>query len=113
MKGFEDDIMENKEKNNDNLLGCFIKLVDYALDQIGNIYDSDFNSKDLLDGCTEAKIIFSELLTHAMVIAHISLEEDKKIIEGSCQSVSNSDHVSNTQFRNKFKQKLIYPVFTI
>lgn len=89
MKGFQDDIMEIKEKNEDSLLGCFIKLVDYALDKIGDIYESDSSSKDLLDICSEARIIFSELLTHAMVIAQISLEEDNKIIEGSCQSVSN------------------------
>lgn len=80
--------MEIKEKNEDNLLGCFIKLVDYALDKVGEIYDSDSNSQVLLNICSDARIIFSELLTHAMVIAQISLTEDNKIIEGSCQSVS-------------------------
>lgn len=79
--------MEVKDNKIDNLLGSFIKLVDYALDKIGDVYDSDANINDLLDICSEARIIFSEVLTHAMVIAQISLEEDGKIIEGSCQSV--------------------------
>lgn len=87
MKGFQDDIMEVKEKNEGNILGCFIKLVDYALDKISDIYDSESSPQNLLDTCSEAKIIFTELLTHAMVIAQISLEEDSKIIEGSCKSV--------------------------
>lgn len=87
MKGVEEDLLEVSDNSEVNLLGSFIQLVDYALDKIGEIYSSDSNSHNLLEICSEASEIFSEVLTHAMIIAQISLEEDRKIIEGSCQSV--------------------------
>lgn len=88
MKGIQEDIMEANNKSEDNLLGCFIKLVDYALDKISEIYDSESTQENLLNISSDAKIIFSELMTHAMIIAQICSEEDSKMIKGSCQSVS-------------------------
>lgn len=87
MKGFQEDLLDVQERNEGNLLGCFIKLVDYSLDKISEIYDSNLEPKDFRNICIEAKVIISELLTHAMVISQISLEEDCKMVEGSCQSV--------------------------
>lgn len=87
MNGFRDNIMEVKEKKEDNLLGCFIKLVDYALNKMSEIYDSKSSRENLFNICSDVKLIFSELLTHAMIIAQLSSEEDSKIIEGSCKSV--------------------------
>lgn len=88
LKGFQEDLLTLKEDNNDNLLGSFIKLIDYALDKISEIYESKNNPQELLEICAEAREIFSEVLTHAMVIAQLSLEDDHKKIEGACQSVS-------------------------
>lgn len=95
LKGFQEDLLEVHENKDESLLGCFIKLVDYALDKMSEIYDSKYDKDAYIKICSEAKIIVSELMTHAMIIAQISIEENCQMIEGTCLSVSLFFHVKH------------------
>ncbi|KAJ8984224.1 hypothetical protein NQ317_007456, partial [Molorchus minor] len=69
--------------------GNFIRWMDSALDSIAKIeLDKD---KDILLGiCNDTRVLFEEVLSHAMSIAQVALEEDCKIIRGSSQTVLDS-----------------------
>lgn len=70
-------------------LGCFIKHVDLALEKVADVNCTDSQTdKSAKEKCEEAKTAILEVLTCAMIIAQISLEEDCKIIKGSSLSVS-------------------------
>lgn len=66
--------------------GQFLKWMDKALDHIGTI-DIDIDKPLVLTRFSYTKPICEDILTHAMSIAQICLDDDRRIIEGSCRSV--------------------------
>ncbi|RZC35243.1 serendipity locus protein alpha-like [Asbolus verrucosus] len=77
------DVTVNSGKVINDPSGNFVKWMDASLDKISEIKTQQ-NKAEIYN---ETRELFEEVLSHAMSIAQVSLDEDSKIIRGSCQSV--------------------------
>ncbi|XP_056632554.1 serendipity locus protein alpha isoform X1 [Diorhabda sublineata] len=66
--------------------GNFIKCIDSALEMINDI-DYENNKQQAKATFLHSKILFEEVLSHAMTIAQVTLPDDYQKIRGSCKSV--------------------------
>ncbi|XP_045465946.1 serendipity locus protein alpha isoform X1 [Harmonia axyridis] len=82
------DIIEDPYRNDLAIteFGLFLRWMDNALNSIAEI-NNDKEKIDVISKFKEAKTIYEDILAHAMSIAQICLDEDSKIINGSCKTV--------------------------
>ncbi|VEN56281.1 unnamed protein product [Callosobruchus maculatus] len=97
LEGIEDVIIKGTSTYPENA-GNFIEWMDTALEKISDIDYLEDKDKSI-EAFSDAKLLFEEVLSHAMSIAQVAVGEDYKIIRGSSQSVlealeSLSDEIS-------------------
>ncbi|CAH2012460.1 unnamed protein product [Acanthoscelides obtectus] len=85
LDGIEDVLIKGISTYPENV-GNFILWMDTALEKMSEI-DHLKEKEKCLKAFSDAKILFEEVLSHAMSIAQVSMSEDYKIIRGSSQSV--------------------------
>nr|CAI5849019.1 unnamed protein product [Callosobruchus analis] len=99
LEGIEDVVINGIATYPENV-GNFIVWMDTALEKISDIDYLEDKEKSL-EAFSDAKVLFEEVLSHAMSIAQVAVGEDYKIIRGSSQSVLDAlESLSNEISKN-------------
>lgn len=77
---------------NNFVSGTFLNLMDLALNKVSKIEVKD-GFETMLEHFEEASTAVEELLCIAMSVAHLGVDDDPKIIKGSCQAVSDLNKI--------------------